>query len=288
MARSLGGGGGRSRLSVVCMAHPRRVAKVAAQVQREISDMLHYDSVLQSALAPERATGLDQVISVVPSITHVYVSNDLQVVKMYVSIYSDGMGRKRAMANLKRLEPYVRREMGSRVPLRLTPEYRFEYDNSADEQELVERVIGAEDVARYRREAAAEAGVEGEEAGFFEDADADAEGGDADGDGFFDEDEDEGAEDEGEYEEVSSSDVFNRPGPFDDLFTGVGDNLISMPRTKGGPQAGPRGGSSKSSSSKAGGSKSSSTAGGSSNGDGVLRGRRARGAAGRVARQQQE
>lgn len=48
-------------------------------MQREISEMLHYDSVLQNALAPERATGLDLQVSVVPSITHVYVSNDLQV-----------------------------------------------------------------------------------------------------------------------------------------------------------------------------------------------------------------
>ena len=28
-----------------CQAHPRRVAKVQSQIQREISDMLHYDSV---------------------------------------------------------------------------------------------------------------------------------------------------------------------------------------------------------------------------------------------------
>ena len=35
--------------------------------------------MLQNALAPERRTGLDQQLSVVPSVTHVYVSNDLQV-----------------------------------------------------------------------------------------------------------------------------------------------------------------------------------------------------------------
>ena len=34
---------------------------------------------------------------------------------MYVSIYSDNMGKQTAMSNLKRLEPYVRREMGQRV-----------------------------------------------------------------------------------------------------------------------------------------------------------------------------
>lgn len=29
-----------------------------------------------------------------------------------------------------------------------------------------------------------------------------------------------------EYEEYSSNDVFNRPGPFDDLFSGDGDQLV--------------------------------------------------------------
>ena len=38
-----------------------------------------------------------------------------QVIKVYVSIYSDNMGKQTAMSNLKRLEPYVRREMGQRV-----------------------------------------------------------------------------------------------------------------------------------------------------------------------------
>ena len=38
-----------------------------------------------------------------------------KVVKIYVSIYSDDFGKKRAMSNLKRMESYVRREMGQRV-----------------------------------------------------------------------------------------------------------------------------------------------------------------------------
>jgi hypothetical protein len=49
--------------------------------------------------------------------------------------------------------------MGQRVPLRLTPEYRFEYDDTMDEMELVQQVIGEEDVARYRRELDAENGL---------------------------------------------------------------------------------------------------------------------------------
>ena len=85
----------------------------------------------------------------------------------------------------------------------------------------IQRVIGEEDVERFRRELAAEGGEaeeEGEEEGEEGDAAA-ARAGDAgglgdddedgdDGDGFF------GADDVGEqeYVELSSADIFNRPG----------------------------------------------------------------------------
>lgn len=146
-----------------------------------------------------------------------------QVVKVYVSIYSDERGKQVAMQNLKRAEPYVRRVLGQRVVLRLTPEIRFEYDDSLEEAELVERVIGAEDVARFTAELDAEAGIRsGARPASAQQGSTGQAGGDADGSGFFDDvqagDE---VEDEGEYTEYSSDDVYGRPGPFDDLFVGV-------------------------------------------------------------------
>ncbi|KAF6264296.1 ribosome-binding factor A-domain-containing protein [Scenedesmus sp. NREL 46B-D3] len=124
---------------IICMAHPRRVAKVSSQIQREISEMFIYDKVVQEAICPERRAGLDDKLSAVASITHVYVSNDLQVVKVYVSVYSDEMGKERAIANLKRIAPYVRGRIGQALKLRLTPEVRFEHDNSLDELERVSK-----------------------------------------------------------------------------------------------------------------------------------------------------
>lgn len=41
------------------------------------------------------------------------------------------------MRNLKKLEPYVRKQIGQSVTLRLTPEIRFEYDDSLEEADLV-------------------------------------------------------------------------------------------------------------------------------------------------------
>lgn len=59
---------------------------------------------MQSAISPNRKLGDDQ-LSAVASVTEVYVANDLQFVRVYVSIYSDEKGKKKAMENLKKLEP---------------------------------------------------------------------------------------------------------------------------------------------------------------------------------------
>ncbi|WIA35270.1 hypothetical protein OEZ86_003729 [Tetradesmus obliquus] len=139
------------------MAHPRRVAKVSSQIQREISEMFIYDKVVQEAICPERRAGLDDKLSAVASVTHVYVSNDLQVVKAYVSVYSDELGKERAISNLKRIAPYVRNRIGQALKLRLTPEVRFEHDDSLDELERIQEAIGQEDFDRYLAEAEAEA-----------------------------------------------------------------------------------------------------------------------------------
>lgn len=97
---------------------------------------------IPSVLSQERKTSLDDALSAVASLTHVYVSNDLQVVKAYVSVFSDEVGKRRALRNLKNLEPYVRRHIGHALSLRLTPEIRFEYDDSLEEAELVRNSCG--------------------------------------------------------------------------------------------------------------------------------------------------
>lgn len=67
-----------SRL-VICMAKERRVKMVGKQIQRELSDMLLTDQVLQYAILPEAALGADRYLSSLTTITDVEVSSDLQV-----------------------------------------------------------------------------------------------------------------------------------------------------------------------------------------------------------------
>lgn len=63
--------------------------------------------VLQGAVCPEVKMGLDDAVSAIASVTEVSMSNDLQVAKVYISVYSDPHGRDIAMKGLSRLEGYV-------------------------------------------------------------------------------------------------------------------------------------------------------------------------------------
>ncbi|KAL5726627.1 hypothetical protein ACHQM5_009656 [Ranunculus cassubicifolius] len=118
--------------TIKCMANPRRVKMVAKQIQRELSDMLLTDKVLQYAVLPEAALGADRYLSSLTTISEVVVSPDLQVVKVFVSVFGDERGKELAIAGLKSKAKYVRGELGKRIKLRLTPEVRFIEDESIE------------------------------------------------------------------------------------------------------------------------------------------------------------
>ncbi|XP_062175850.1 probable ribosome-binding factor A, chloroplastic [Alnus glutinosa] len=118
--------------TIRCMANPRRVKMVAKQIQRELSDMLLTDKVLQYAILPEVSLGADRYLSSLTTISDVEVSGDLQVVKVYVSVFGDEKGKELAIAGLKAKAKYVRSELGKRMKLRLTPEIRFIEDESLE------------------------------------------------------------------------------------------------------------------------------------------------------------
>lgn len=105
---------------------------VAKQIRRELSDMLLTDKVLQFAVLPEAALGADRYVSSLTTISDVEVSSDLQVVKVYVSVFGDERGREVAISGLKSKSKYVRSELGKRMKLRLTPEIRFIEDDSIE------------------------------------------------------------------------------------------------------------------------------------------------------------
>lgn len=130
-----------TRQSTVCMAEPRRVARVNKQLEREIGSLLLFDKVLQKAVCPEKRRGMDAAESAIASVTEVRITSDLQVARVYISIFSDPVGKQTAMEELARLQPYVRKKIGSNMSLRLTPEIRFIYDESHDRGERVLKLL---------------------------------------------------------------------------------------------------------------------------------------------------
>ncbi|MEO8893475.1 MAG: 30S ribosome-binding factor RbfA [Coleofasciculaceae cyanobacterium] len=102
------------------MATSRRVSRVGALIQEEVSQMVLHE------LKDERV-GAGMV-----SITLVDVSGDLQHAKIYVSIYGTDEAREETMAGLKSATGFVRRELGKRLRLRRTPEITFIEDRGIE------------------------------------------------------------------------------------------------------------------------------------------------------------
>ena len=97
--------------------------------------------------------GVDNVMSCMVTVADVEVSGDLQVVKVFVSILGDERGKKNAINGLKKMEGYVRRNIGKRVWLRLTPDIRFVYDDSFERGQRVSSLLDELRVEREVREA---------------------------------------------------------------------------------------------------------------------------------------
>jgi ribosome-binding factor A len=95
-----------------------RPERVAERLRVEIAD------ILQNELKDPRL-GL-------VTCTRVTVSGDLSIAKVYVSTLAEDEGKKTMMKVLQNATGFVRRSLGPRLGLRLTPEIRFVYDPSVE------------------------------------------------------------------------------------------------------------------------------------------------------------
>ncbi len=102
------------------MANSRRVARVAALIKREVSQML------LSEIKDDRV-GAGMV-----SVTEVDVSGDLQHAKIFVSVYGTEEAKEETMDGLESSVNFVRKELGSRMQLRRTPTVKFIEDRSLE------------------------------------------------------------------------------------------------------------------------------------------------------------
>ena len=98
------------------MTQGRRVAKVAALIRREMSQLLI------NGIRDERVQ-LGMV-----TITEVEVSGDLQHCKIFVSIFGEENEKNVVMSGLNAASGFLRGELGRNLQLRRAPDIIFELD----------------------------------------------------------------------------------------------------------------------------------------------------------------
>ncbi len=96
-----------------------RAGRINEEIRREIS------SIIQNEIKDPRLTAM-------VSVTKVEVTKDLGYAKVFVSIFGDKESVQSTFEALKRSSGFIRREVGHRVKLRVTPEILFEIDNSIE------------------------------------------------------------------------------------------------------------------------------------------------------------
>lgn len=88
----------------------------------------------------------DPRLSELVSVTDVHVTEDLKYAKVYISVYGD---IDQSLEALKSARGFIRREVGKRIKMRLTPELLFEKDESIEKgiymSSLINKVIEDEE-----------------------------------------------------------------------------------------------------------------------------------------------
>ena len=95
-----------------------RIDRISEEIKRELSMVIR-------ELKDPRLTGIVSVIGV-------RVTKDLKFAKAFVSVMGSEQEQKSALEALKSAAGFIRREIGSRVNLRITPEFSFVLDNSIE------------------------------------------------------------------------------------------------------------------------------------------------------------
>lgn len=105
-----------------------RTSRLSEEIKKEIS------LIIQNELKDPR-------IPMLTSVIHVDVTKDLRYAKAYISVYGDEEQGKKCIEGLNSAAGFIRREIGSRIKLRYTPEIIFEIDNSIEYGINISKII---------------------------------------------------------------------------------------------------------------------------------------------------
>lgn len=115
----------------------RRIDRVNGLLRQEIGKLLLHKMQ-------------DPRLAALTSIVKVNVSSDLRHAKVFVSVMGPQEEKKAVMQGLESAAPYMRRELGETVALRVIPQLRFVLDDSIEEGNRVLHLM--DDLASGNRE----------------------------------------------------------------------------------------------------------------------------------------
>ncbi len=75
------------------------------------------------------------------TVTLVKVSPDLRYARVFISVFGSPEEKKQAFDALVKAGGFIRRQIGSRIRLRYTPEITFAYDETIEEGDRMMRLI---------------------------------------------------------------------------------------------------------------------------------------------------
>ena len=75
------------------------------------------------------------------TITHVKVTADLQLARVYYTTLGDEKARRESDRALGRAAPFLRRQLGSRLRLKRVPQLEFFFDESIQRGDRIEQIL---------------------------------------------------------------------------------------------------------------------------------------------------
>ncbi|EJH4292914.1 30S ribosome-binding factor RbfA [Staphylococcus pseudintermedius] len=104
-----------------------RAERVGEQMKKELMD------IINNKLKDPRVGFL--------TITDVQPTNDLSLAKVYLTVLGSDKERENTFKGLEKSKGFIKSEIGQRMRLRIVPDLQFEYDESIEYGNRIERLI---------------------------------------------------------------------------------------------------------------------------------------------------
>ncbi len=104
-----------------------RAERVGEQMKKELMD------IINNKLKDPRVGFL--------TITDVQPTNDLSLAKVYFTVLGSDKERENTFKGLEKAKGFIKSEIGQRMRLRIVPDLQFEYDESIEYGNRIERLI---------------------------------------------------------------------------------------------------------------------------------------------------